>query len=328
MKFVDLFCGAGGLTRGLIDSGHKCVLSADIWRNALDVHSLNIPQGTTVEADLTDINAASAMVLKKNPDFICGGPPCQDFSTAGNMEETENASMTQVFAEICVVSAKVSVMENVPAARRFDSYKEALRIFESSGWGHSEHILHASDYGVPQRRRRLFLFAWEGGPRPGMSSSLESYFETRAQPEVTVREALGDIKFSNFFMLPRNYGCRGVFSVDEPSPTLRTINPPVPTNYKDHPSDTAPSATVNPLTVQQRSVIQGFPEEWEWRNSKGEAQKNSDINKMIGNSVPPPLGEIVGQALKDIVLPVVIDGEHVSEVSAKAGIAHQMSFLA
>ena len=120
------------------------------------------------------------------------------------------------------------------------------------------------------------------------------YIEKRRnKTETTIRDKLGHIfDFDNYYRHPRNYGRRGVFSLDEPSPTVRGVNRPIPANYKGHPIDTEKDLSkVRPLTTMERALIQGFDSSFKFSGSK------TDMEQAIGNAVPVGLAEVVGSAL-------------------------------
>ena len=110
---------------------------------------------------------------------------------------------------------------------------------------------------------------------------------------MTVREYMGSIlDIEHYYRHPRTYGRRAVFSIDEPSPTVRGVNRPIPRNYRIHPGDTAPiSMNVRPLTTIERSYIQTFPRDFVFEGSK------TDLEQMIGNAVPVKLAEYVAKSI-------------------------------
>ena len=93
---------------------------------------------------------------------------------------------------------------------------------------------------------------------------------------------------------PRNYCRRAIFSVYEPSPTIRGVNRPVPPNYKRNHLDTADPAEVRALTSYERSRIQTFPKTWRWVLDESSRTK-TDVELLIGNAVPINLSRFVGQ---------------------------------
>ena len=117
-----------------------------------------------------------------------------------------------------------------------------------------------------------------------------------ADKPMTIRDYLGDsLGIGHYFRVPTNYSRRGVFSIDEPSMTIRGVDRPIPKGYKGNPKDSAPVSEVRILTPKERSYIQTFPEEFEFTGSK------SDVNQMIGNAVPVKLAEYVGSTLMNYI---------------------------
>jgi len=114
---------------------------------------------------------------------------------------------------------------------------------------------------------------------------------------MTIRDYLGDkLGVNHYYRHPRSYKRRGIFSVDEPSPTVRGVNRPLPGGYPGHPGDTAPvSDKIRALTTKERSLIQTFPEHWDVSGNK------STIEQIVGNAVPVKLAEFVGECLLEYV---------------------------
>ena len=110
---------------------------------------------------------------------------------------------------------------------------------------------------------------------------------------MTVRDYLGDsLGIEHYYRHPRNYSRRAVFSIDEPSPTIRGVNRPVPPNYKPHPNDSAKVGPgIRPLSTLERSYIQTFPKDFVFKGPK------TELEEMIGNAVPVKLAEHVAKAI-------------------------------
>ena len=118
---------------------------------------------------------------------------------------------------------------------------------------------------------------------------LESHL---AKKPMTIRDYLGDsLGIDYYFRVPTNYSRRGVFSIDEPSMTIRAVDRPIPKGYKGNPKDSAPVSEVRCLTPKERSYIQTFPKSFKFSGGK------SDVNTMIGNAVPVNLAKYVASAL-------------------------------
>lgn len=94
-----------------------------------------------------------------------------------------------------------------------------------------------------------------------------------------------------YYRHPRSYKRRGIFSVDEPSPTIRGVNRPKPGNYKKHKGDLVDPDGVRNLTALERSLIQTFPQNFIWDDS------SASTEQMIGNAVPVKLANYVATCL-------------------------------
>lgn len=292
MKVVDLFAGCGGLSKGFQNAGYSIVGAFECWDAAADCYEANFSH-PVYRMDLSDVETAVERVRSLHPDMIIGGPPCQDFSHAGRRIEDERAGLTKSFAEIVsAVRPRLFVMENVDRAHKSKAYGEAREKFKAAGYGLTEKVLVASYCGVPQRRKRFFCIGVLGEE----DSALEVMLTSRmTEKEMTVRDYFGDSLGTEFYYRhPRNYARRAVFSIDEPAPTMRGVNRPIPKGYPGHPGDAHKiDDEVRPLTALERSLIQTFPAEFKWVGSK------TDCEQMIGNAVPVKLAQFVAEALRD-----------------------------
>ena len=118
-----------------------------------------------------------------------------------------------------------------------------------------------------------------------------------AKEQMTIFDYLGNsLETEHYYRHPRSYKRRGVFSIYEPSPTIRGVNRPIPSGYSKHPGDTADVLDkVRPLTTIERSYIQTFPKDFIFRGSK------TNLEQIIGNAVPVKLGEFVAHALNEYI---------------------------
>jgi len=290
MRTVDLFAGCGGLLLGLAQAGFRIVAAYDSWARALACYRANLPHPTFL-LDLADVERARAHIARFAPQVVVGGPPCQDFSHAGPREERSRASLTVDFARIVASLRPLAfVMENVERTPGSRAYKEARRFLVEAGYGLTETTLDASRCGVPQRRKRFFAIGVLGVENGFLLPLLKAGL---AERPLTVRAYMGrEIDFDYYYRHPRNYNRRGIYSVDEPAPTVRGVNRPVPRGYKGHPQDPVPPGPgVRALTTAERARIQTFPRDWTWVGTK------TEVEQMIGNAVPPELARFVGRAL-------------------------------
>ena len=107
---------------------------------------------------------------------------------------------------------------------------------------------------------------------------------------MTIRDSLG---LDYYYRHPRNYSRRGIFSIDEPSPTVRGVNRPLPPGYKKHSGDpkNINLSDVRPLTTIERSYLQTFPDTFKFNGTK------TNLEQMIGNAVPVNLAEFVAKGI-------------------------------
>ena len=298
IRVVDLFSGAGGLSLGFEKAGFEVVAAYDGWEAAGRVYQANFSHPFVLQ-DLSDVSASVESIARYAPTVIVGGPPCQDFSLAGQGRGSrgERAALTEAFAEIAVrVAPEAIVMENVPNAINSQEWHTARQRFLDAGYAVFHMRLNAAYYGVPQRRKRLFLIASSGHDSARFRAAIAAAATTAP---LTVAEYMGDeMDVDHYFVLPRSYQRRAVFSVNEPAPTMRGTRRPVPPSYPGHHLDSADHRTVRPVSLEERARIQTFPADWDWGNGP-----TRDKDLMIGNAVPPELAKHVALALKAMCRP-------------------------
>lgn len=287
---VDLFSGCGGMSLGFENAGFKVLAAFDNWTPAVEVYRKNFDH-PIFEQDLSNVESSAALVREFAPTLVFGGPPCQDFSTAGHQDENGGRAILSVaYAKIVSqVMPQWFVMENVATIRNTHSFKHACEIFRKAGYGLTCKVLNAAYCGVPQIRKRMFVVGGAGEVDGFLDDALD---EGLSDKPLTIRDYLGDsLGIDHYFRVPTNYSRRGVFSVDEPSMTIRAVDRPIPPGYKGNPNDSAPVSETRILTPKERSYIQTFPKDFEFFGSK------SDVNTMIGNAVPVNLAKYVARAL-------------------------------
>lgn len=294
MKIVDLFAGCGGLSLGFQRTGFDIVAAFEFWEVAANCYEQNFNH-PVFRTDLSNTEEAIEIIREYSPDVIIGGPPCQDFSFAGKRVEAGRASLTGSYAEIVTaIHPRYFVMENVDRARNSKAYAFARAKFKDAGYGLTEVVLDASKCGTPQKRKRFFCI----GALSKEDSFANNIIAERIAPEpMTMRDYFGDeLGFECYYRHPRNYSRRAVFSIDEPAPTMRGVNRPVPKGYPGHPNDACPiNENVRALTTEERAWIQTFPKDFIWKGSK------TDVEQMIGNAVPVNLAAFVATCLLEVI---------------------------
>lgn len=210
---VDLFSGAGGLSRGFMDAGFNILLGVDFDDAALNTFKYNHGDAEVLKLDLynhENIEVISDFLVKKGIvlDVLIGGPPCQGFSLAGKREEFDKRNVLYL-AMVKIAKKlrpKVVILENVPGMLTLYNGAGAKRViddFEQIGYFVNEpRILYAPEYGVPQIRKRVFFVMT-------LKDSVKSRFEFplptfNEDNFVTCEAAIGDlpslVSLDNFSM--------------------------------------------------------------------------------------------------------------------------------
>ena len=291
MRTIDLFAGCGGMSLGFQNAGFRIVAAFDNWQTAINTYANNFAH-PIYNYDLAKYEPSTFKNL--SPEIIIGGPPCQDFSSAGKRDETlGRANLTISFAEIVSkVKPQWFVMENVSRTEKSKTLIKAKEILIKAGYGLNQIILDASLCGVPQERKRLFLIGHLNEQDNQLIPYLKNYL---APTPLTIRDYLGSkIDIEYYYRHPRSYKRRGIFSIDEPSPTIRGVNRPIPKGYLGHPGDPVKKFNgLRPLTTKERSLIQTFPEKFIFIGNK------SEVEQLIGNAVPVKLSEYVARCIAE-----------------------------
>ncbi len=153
------------------------------------------------------------------PDLVVGGPPCQDFSSAGKQVEGERATLLIAFAMISIIARPSWILlENVPRARNSAAWATARDLLVRAGYGLTEMVLDASKYGVGQSRKRFIVVGRLDEADGFLNSAIRDLASTRP---TTIRDVLGGIVSEAIHAHPRVYGRRRLWSIDGPAPTIR-----------------------------------------------------------------------------------------------------------
>ena len=167
LTVIDLFSGAGGLSRGFFDAGYDVLIGTDFDDAALKTFANNHGHAKAVKLDLfnhDNIKVLEDMLkeMGETLDVLVGGPPCQGFSLAGKREEDDerNTLYSAMVKTAAVLKPRAVVLENVPGMLTLYDGKAKDRIFqdfEALGYNMNVKVLYAPEYGVPQIRKRAFF---------------------------------------------------------------------------------------------------------------------------------------------------------------------------
>lgn len=167
LNVLDLFSGAGGLSRGFMDAGFNVVLGVDFDDAALKTFQKNHGEADIMKLDLfnhENLNIIKEYLEQKKIeiDVLIGGPPCQGYSLAGLREENDDRNtLYEAMVKFArMIKPKVIILENVPGLLTLFQGKGAKRImedFSDLGYIMKNQVLYAPEYGVPQIRKRVFF---------------------------------------------------------------------------------------------------------------------------------------------------------------------------
>lgn len=196
---VDFFCGAGGMTRGMMNAGISVLAGVDLDSRVKETYELNNRPALFVKADITNFRPRDLrrIIDRSKWDYVifAACAPCQPFSKLRKKKKTDGSErLLYKFAKVVsYADPDAIIVENVPGlkgAKGNKIWKRFVNKIKRLGYMPDSDILDAKDFGVPQTRRRLVLVAGKGFPirlpqrTHGPPGSL-------LQPYVTVREAIG-----------------------------------------------------------------------------------------------------------------------------------------
>ena len=204
--FVDLFSGAGGMSEGFLMENYELISANEIEKHFFETYKQNHSGLTNTEnlilGDVTIPDVKTQIInstKNKKIGVVFGGPPCQGFSYAGWRDPNDKRNqLFEEFVEIVnAIKPEIFIMENVPGIltmRKGEAFKEIIASFEAVGYSvNAPFKLNAEEFGVPQKRKRVFIV---GSLKKAEINSPEILFsrteETLPYP-ITVGEAIGGL---------------------------------------------------------------------------------------------------------------------------------------
>lgn len=337
---IDLFCGCGGLSYGFAQAGYEIILGIDHWQDAITTFENSHKKAKGLVADLS--KETPRQISKKTGvkavDVIIGGPPCQGFSIAGKriINDERNKLYKSFVSFVEYYNPKAFLMENVPniVSMGQGAVKNMIiKDFEQLGYKVVYKVLMASEFGVPQNRKRAFFV--------GIKGEEEFIFPISTNKKITSKEAISDLPEnslldgSNYNSKPKSQyqelireGSNGIYNHQITVHSEKTIEiismVPDGGNYKNLPIDlhhtrkvniawtrlnsNKPSFTIDTghnhhfhykfnrvPTARESARLQSFPDSFVFK-----CGKTSQL-KQIGNAVPPLLAQILAESLKKYI---------------------------
>lgn len=211
LKAIDLFCGCGGLSEGLRDSGFEILAGVDVDPSYIQTFTYNFPKAKSIISNISDLKPEVLMAdLHLKPgelDILVGGPPCQGFSKnvpkSQRSLDSDNNKLVNDFLNYCEkILPKWILMENVAEMRNgFDQHytEEIIKRLTESGYKILHDVFNSADFGVPQNRRRAFFIARRDGlsPKRPVATHFKQDKEEQLAIErnhISVWEAISDLK--------------------------------------------------------------------------------------------------------------------------------------
>lgn len=325
-SYIDLFCGAGGLSFGFDKAGFENIFSVEINPEFAKTYKKNFPSHKLLVEDIRDISndTVKELVGGREVDIIIGGPPCQGFSIAGNIGRTfiddeRNRLFKEFVRFVSEVNPKMFIMENVAAMAthlKGKTIKAIVDAFEHAGMRYKVkwEVLNTANYEIAQERRRIVVV--------GVRSDLDTEFSYPTHSTVikTIKEVIGDLpplasgeqsnipnhiamSHSKQMLEKMSYIKDGGDRYDIPE-ELRPKSGDV-RKYIRYDS-TRPSVCVTgdmrkifhyeqnrALTCRELARIQSFPDSFVFEG------KSIQIQQQIGNAVPPKLANFLAEQAKE-----------------------------
>lgn len=317
---IDVFCGAGGFSCGFKNAGFSVLLGVDKWEKAVRTFSRNHRGAKGMVSDLMQMPIADIKeaIGNKKVDVVIGGPPCQGFSMGGARDphDSRNFLFEGYVKVINGIRPKFFVMENVRGILSLQNGAgtfgdDIKRHFKQIGYETEVHILNAADYGVPQRRIRVFFIGSKS--KTGKSAIKMAPLKTNARiPGGSLQPWNGAGKF----LLPKRdvskrfyYSSKMIRGFVKRSKINKTkgrgfkwqfIDPKKPSYtlsaryWKDGAEALVKYSQneIRRLTPLECARLQSFPEKYSFEGSERE------VYTQIGNAVPPLLAEHIAKYLK------------------------------
>lgn len=316
LNAIDLFCGCGGMSKGLTDAGINIIAGIDIWDKAIDNYKKNFHHLAICE-DLTKLSPESFNNLynkqNKTIDLIVGGPPCQGFSIAGKRDtkDPRNSLFMEYVKYLNYFKPKSFIMENVIGilSMKTEKNEKVIDIILSqlnTDYNCIVTKLYASDFEVPQNRRRTIIIGIRKDlniipkePTPVLSIENRIPVKNILLPRNEVdksyylsEKALLGIQNKKNKSKEKGTGFGAQFlNFDKPSFTI-------PARYWKDGYDALVKYSDNEirrLTIQELKRIQSFPDDYILEGSK------KDIIMQIGNAVACRLAYHLGKHITNIL---------------------------
>lgn len=230
-KFIDLFAGIGGIRQGFESAGNKCVFTSEWDADAQKTYAANWP-GEKIHGDITKVDENKDV---PDHDILCGGFPCQPFSSIGKRQGFEHPTQGTLFFDVVrILKAKrpdAFFLENVPGLETHDNGNTISVILSTLrnelGYDTSYAVLDAADYGAPQHRRRAFFVGFRKElnavfrfPEPTIDGHYADIQDFLESDEEIARKAQTNPSYKNQFVISKHLQDVYIWKKDDGHPQI------------------------------------------------------------------------------------------------------------
>lgn len=337
---IDLFCGAGGLTHGLIKSKINVVAGYDIEEDCKYAYEKNNKGAVFINKDVAELSANELKTLfpKGHIKLLAGCAPCQPFSTYSqgrDVKKDKKWPLLYAFARLIrELEPELVTMENVPDVTKHDVYHDFVTELTELGYQVWAEKVYCPDYGIPQIRKRHVLLASKLGNiemikptkqpknyktvrhtianlppiKAGQSCSKDPLHVSAGLSELNLKR----IKASNEGGTWNDWPAE-LRAECHTKPSGRTYSGVYARMKWDEPSPTMTTQCYGygngrfghpdqhrAISLREASLFQTFPKNYKFLPPE-KTISISKVGKMIGNAVPVDLGKVIGESLKEHV---------------------------
>lgn len=314
MTFVDLFCGAGGLSKGLEMAGLQGICGLDFFKEACMTYNRNF-EHPFINGDIKDpknkrlfYETVKSQLNGRKLSIVAGGFPCQGFSMAGNriVDDPRNSLYKELIEIVVELQPDFVVCENVKGLRTMLNglvEKKIVADFEEFGYEMNVTTLCAADYYTPQKRERVIFI--------GNKKGLKNYHPKpilKPSEYITTGQAIADLMthpideaFNHVPTKHREDMAKKIMETPEGMSLYKGYsdawkkcpwNEPSCTIKENHGGVNLHPRLPRVLTAREMARLQSFPDDFIF-----EGTKNKQLVQ-IGNAVPPLLGKAIGLAIR------------------------------
>ncbi|MEL9940314.1 MAG: DNA cytosine methyltransferase [Ignisphaera sp.] len=310
---IDLFCGAGGFSRGFKEAGFNIVLAIDNDPACGKAFKINFPNAVVLVEDIKDVTSSDITYHTRNYDIVIGSPPCEPFTGANPKREVDPidrlykdpmGKLTLEFIRLVgELKPRIFVMENVPAILEEPIKKSLINEFKSVGYNQIYfNVLNAENYGTPSKRKRVFISNVPINPRPinKVVVVAEALKDLPPPYESTIPNhefvPISEKKLRRISRVRHGKAAYYYYGSSKLLPNFVKLKP-----YEVAPTVLGSSRFIHPfenrlLTVREQARLMGYPDDHIFFGGR-----DQQFNQ-VGESVPPPLSYAIAKFLMEKIL--------------------------